>query len=380
MPWDNMAGALVEFAEQFRKAWHFDIDEYICPCGVRKCAMSCHMAFTGNAPDMRSHPDFKIYFWIDLCCADDACLKNEGQYMEALPAYIAACHAIATDWVDEDWPISPTAKDHYYSPADDWRKAELLVAFAFTMQGNRIHLVPRDFDISSNPRANTALEGLTRPRRQWDPTIELWSLPRLSNATSENQTVMTFVEIARASQLFTCKANCVRSCDPGDLRSGTCSLNRWCFDNVCWLGQCCGICACVTTRNVDAGLDERPLVVSLWQADGPPLAAPEQAEMTRTSAATKVVAIGALLEDGTRPQLIGSGFVVDGTRRLLVSCAHVYHAAQRHTDRRFADFVAIGFSSGSGMPIEWRGRAVLLRLSQPPSRRRRRGSTSPCFR
>ena len=78
-----------------------------------------------------------------MCCADDACLENKGPFMAALPAYIAACHSIATDWVDE---YSPTAKEEHYHLGDDWRKAEVLLAYAFSMQGYNRYLLPRDFD------------------------------------------------------------------------------------------------------------------------------------------------------------------------------------------------------------------------------------------
>ena len=85
-----------------------------------------------------------------------------------------------------------------------------------------------------------------------------------------------------------------------------------------------------------------------------------------------VCAIGALRVDGS-PQHVGSGFVVDGTWCLLCSCAHELQAAERLHSSFSESFldpakhgVAIGFSSGAGRPIEWRGLAALRRRSDPP--------------
>ena len=90
---------------------------------------------------------------------------------------------------------------------------------------------------------------------------------------------------------------------------------------------------------------------------------------------TAVCAIGALRSDGGDPQLVGSGFVVDGTRRLIVSCAHVWNDAESWCSAKLpAGFldpaeegVAIGFSSGPGLPIVWHGRAELRGRSDPPT-------------
>ena len=87
-------------------------------------------------------------------------------------------------------------------------------------------------------------------------------------------------------------------------------------------------------------------------------------------------AIGALRAAGP-PELMGSGFCVDGTRRLICSCAHVWNAAADNYkyEAKPGSFldpsvhgVAIGFSSGSGLRIDWTcgGRAMLRRKVDPP--------------
>ena len=310
-PWNDhvgrlrtpMADALVAFAKWLREIWYLNIDDHVC--GAMKCFMGC----TNNDGGItRNHEDFKIYFWIDMCCADDACLKNEGPFMAALPAYIAACHAIATDWVEE---YSPTAKEeHYYSPGDDWRKAELMLAFAFSMKGDRLHLIPRDFDFDfdSNSNSMNVYEQAYQPKpRTWHSSEEFWSLPD----PSANVELLDLVETARASKLYTCQASCVRYCSLGDsryhppgagLHYGFC--NNWCHDNICCCGQCCGFCAWVSSRNLppsactregscvsiwNAGCPNLHLAalagkqeVLVWWADGDrPTAAPQPAVMTR---------------------------------------------------------------------------------------------------
>lgn len=78
----------------------------------------------------------------------------------------------------------------------------------------------------------------------------------------------------------------------------------------------------------------------------------------------KAAVLGALKADGS-VEPFGSGFPVDGGRRLLISCAHVWNEIMQMYDTNTStvldpmhDGVAVGFAKEDGT-IEWCGRAVL---------------------
>ena len=87
-----------------------------------------------------------------------------------------------------------------------------------------------------------------------------------------------------------------------------------------------------------------------------------------------VCAIGAL-RTAQPPLLMGSGFCVDGTRRIFCSCAHVWHEIKATCLDPAADGVAIGLrptdqARAERGEIDWVGRAVLLTppgVLNPPS-------------
>lgn len=88
-----------------------------------------------------------------------------------------------------------------------------------------------------------------------------------------------------------------------------------------------------------------------------------------------VCAIG-LQFQGSEPELFGSGFVVDGGRRLLCTCAYVVEQAEKISQRPRATGIldpavhgfAVGFSQGVGQPPNWQGRAKLLwKVKAPPA-------------
>ena len=87
----------------------------------------------------------------------------------------------------------------------------------------------------------------------------------------------------------------------------------------------------------------------------------------------KAAVLGALKSDGS-PIPLGSGIPVDGARRLLTSCAHVWNDILEMYETSSSTStvldprehgVAVGFAKEDG--IEWVGRAELRRMSDPPS-------------
>ena len=230
-------------------AW-FCSPKYLNRSPVRWGQMTGHMRLW----QMRDGPKAlwtTFHFWIDICCADDACLENEGPFMAALPAYIAACHAIATDWVEE---YSPTAtEEHYHSPGDDWRKAEVMLAFAFSMTGYNRYLIPRDFDQTMMPNRNSvsAYEAMTQISSRAVGTrrgILVCARPERHHGESGSfdarrdgarfEAVHLPIRAARATALVH--------------TSGAASAVYVVayIDNICCCGQWFGLCALFTSRNL----------------------------------------------------------------------------------------------------------------------------------
>ena len=180
--------------------------------------------------DVTPDPDAELYFWIDWPCVDQ---QNPKANIEALPAYVATCHAICAAWNDE-----------YASRA--WCRVELLTAQAFMWNGYRIFICEEGFTF------NTAHTVVKEDRSTWmyitKENVSLESLTPLDGMLTKEADrgdVKVLQDVAMQSSVFTCENVCYKTmCE---------SAGAFCFMSCCLCCFCCGLGAAAAARSPGHG-------------------------------------------------------------------------------------------------------------------------------
>lgn len=189
-------------------------------------------------------PEVEVFWWIDYACTDQ---DNAGPDMAALPAFAAACAGIVAAW-----------SDRYSGRA--WCRVELLVGYAFMVQGNEIYVLPAGF-------AN----GATKPLGFKKETTILVD-PVTGNLTNEKdrKVIESLTGVAERSTAF--------SCWNVQMAISTMSPQVCCLINGVLCGGCCGMLALASSRTVKPGTTKLKKLIPL---DTPSGSAPSNASMAR---------------------------------------------------------------------------------------------------
>ena len=193
----------------------------------RELGKSNDGAFGSRLADLSTAADLEIFFWIDFACAEQ---DAPGPDMAALPASVAVCSMIVASW-----------SSVYTSRA--WCRAELLLAYAFAPNGDKVLALPEGFVDQEQPRV------VVEKMEIADPADGEITCPR------DMAMIVELRGVAARSSTFSCWRACVNN--------STESAFMCLVWNVFCCCQWCGFLALGNTRTVKPGDSEVDLLTPL---------------------------------------------------------------------------------------------------------------------